>query len=153
MSLILATGSNIGDKKQNLEKALQMLKQKFEFIAASRIYHSDPVEYFDQDDFYNQVLEFQIPDSDPRKVFDVIKNIEKKMGREKVIPKGPRNIDIDIIFWGLEKYRDESLIIPHPAWSTRSFVVLPLKELPYWKTVEKNFEYTKNFDFKAIPIA
>ena len=61
MSLIIATGSNIGDRKENLTKALSYLQKYFNLISQSKIYKSAAVDYEDQPEFYNQLLEFSIP--------------------------------------------------------------------------------------------
>ncbi len=153
MSLILATGSNVGDSVFNLNKAKEYLLKKFKLISESRIYKSEPVEYLKQDDFFNQVLEFKIPDDiGPNSTFKYIKNIENLMGREKKIEKGPRNIDIDIIFWDYLFYESKNLVIPHHSWSKRSFVVEPLKELPFYEIIKKHYEMPLDFESWAKPI-
>ncbi len=153
MSLILATGSNIGNCLDNLKKAKQALSRNYEFIAESRVYKSEPVEYLDQNDFYNQVLEFKTPKSlSSIEVFKQIKKIERDLGRNKIIEKGPRNIDIDIIFWDLESFQNEFLTIPHLSWKKRSFVVLPLKELPFYEIIKKKIDIPDTFESWAKPI-
>ena len=78
--------------------------------------------------------------------------IEKKFGRTREILRGPRLIDIDIIFWGLEKIQTQQVVIPHPRWMDRSFVVRPLQELPFFKTLEKCFTIPKSFEVEAFPV-
>jgi 2-amino-4-hydroxy-6-hydroxymethyldihydropteridine diphosphokinase len=99
MSLIIATGSNIGNKIEHLEKAKNELKKFYTFKAQSQVFSSDAVDYTDQPGFYNQVLEFDIPDQSPIEVLNNLLDIEKQFGRVRDIDKGPRTIDIDIIFW------------------------------------------------------
>lgn len=152
MSLIIATGSNIGDSLQHLEEAKQILSQKFELIAASRVYVSKAVDYENQPDFFNQVLEFRIPALSPHQVMNELLAIEKSLGRNRNIPKGPRTIDLDIIFWGLDTINEPALTIPHPRWSERSFVVKPLQELPFFQTIEKCFTIPRSFNVDASPI-
>lgn len=152
MSLIIATGSNIGDKRKNLNLAKVELSRIFKFIACSRIYSSAAIEYTEQDDFFNQVLEFQIPNISPTCTMDTILEIENKLGRKRVIAKGPRVIDIDIIFWGTQNITQKNLKIPHPSWHKRSFVVYPLQEIPFFQTLSKNFIIPKHFDNDARPI-
>jgi 2-amino-4-hydroxy-6-hydroxymethyldihydropteridine diphosphokinase len=150
MSLILALGSNLGDRFLNLKVALNLINQKFLIIKQSQIYESKPVDYLNQPIFLNMVLECKIPDEFPLEVLNILKTIEKQMGRVKNIEKGPRKIDIDIIFWGTEIINYPELKIPHPEWSKRDFVFYPLQELPYYKTIEKNFAIpdTLNNDLK-----
>lgn len=153
MSLIIATGSNIGDSKSNLQEARAELEKHFTLIAQSRIYTSAAVDYLNQPDFFNQVLEFQIPKQyAPEDVMDLLLKIELSMGRKRDISKGPRTIDIDMIFWGLTEINTPLLTVPHPRWSQRSFIVYPLQELPFFKTIEKCFTIPKSFDVEALPI-
>ena len=152
MSLILATGSNLDNKQENLAKALAELSKHFNFIAQSSIYTSKAVEYLNQPDFYNQVLEFEIPSITPQETIKLVLEIEQKFGRRRDVAKGPRTIDIDIIFWGLEKIHADNLTVPHPAWNQRSFVLNPLKELPFFQTIKQNFDIPTELDNSASPI-
>lgn len=153
MSLIIATGSNLGDREKNLDQALEKLKGHFKFVAKSRIYFSAAIEYLNQPDFYNQVLEFEIPESSPEDTMDLILSIEQELGRRRDIPKGPRTIDIDIIFWKTESINAKNLTVPHPAWDQRSFVTLPLQELPYFQEIKKSFIIPTQFTNTATPVA
>lgn len=153
MSLIIATGSNQGQSLQLLAEAKSILQTKLVLIAESRIYKSQAVEYQNQPDFFNQTLEFTLPASmNPQQVMSWLLQIEKDMGRRRDIPKGPRTIDLDIIFWGLNSYSENDLIIPHPRWSERSFVVKPLQELPFFQTIEKCFIIPTSFTVDATPL-
>lgn len=152
MSLIIATGSNIGDSLQILKEAREKLSEHFVLIAQSRIYTSPAVEYLDQPDFFNQVLEFEKPDLDPVMVMAKLLIIEQEFGRNRKVPKGPRTLDLDIIFWGLDKISNDSLTVPHPRWLERSFVVKPLQELPFFQRIEKCFTIPRSFHADAFPI-
>lgn len=152
MSLIIATGTNLNNKLENLHQAKALLSEKFEFIAESSIYTSAAIEYLNQPDFYNQVLEFKTPELTPPTILTIILEIEKLMGRVRVIDKGPRIIDIDIIFFGLLEISLPDLKIPHPAWSQRSFVVKPLQQLPFYQTLKKHFIIPTEFNNIATPI-
>ncbi len=152
MSLIIATGSNQGDSLQYLKNALTRLSQHYQLIAASRVYTSQAVDYEDQPDFFNQVLEFKLPPLPPEKVMETLLQIEKDLGRFRDIPKGPRTIDIDIIFWDLLTLHTKNLTLPHPRWSERSFVVRPLSELPFFQTIEKCFTIPQSYKVEATPI-
>ena len=140
MSLILATGSNLNKKKENLEQAKNELSKHFSFIAESNIFTSPAVDYLNQPDFLNQVLEFELPtDKTPDQVMQMILDIEFSLGRRRDIPKGPRTIDIDIIFWNLKEFKTKMVTIPHPSWQDRSFVVLPLHDLPFFSQIQKHY--------------
>ena len=152
MALIIATGSNIGDSIHTLSKAKMRLSEFFDLVAESRIYQSAAVEYLDQPDFYNQVLEFRLPALSPAQVMEKLLEIEKEFGRNRDIPKGPRTLDLDIIFWDLVNIQEDALIIPHPRWNERSFVVRPIQELPFFQTIEKCFTIPRTFSVEAFPI-
>lgn len=152
MSLILATGSNLGDRKKNLELAKEQLDLFFSSLAVSRVFESPAVDYESQPDFYNQLLEYEIPKISPAETIDLILKIEKSLGRIRNKPKGPRIVDIDIIFWGTDSINLTNLIIPHPAWQDRSFIVLPLQELPYFQTLQNSFIIPSNFKNNAKPV-
>ncbi len=152
MSLIIATGSNIGESVKTLKAAQQELSRHFHFIAASRIYYSKAVEYENQPDFYNQVLEFSLPDKTPDEVMTLLLDIEKKFGRHRDIPKGPRTLDVDMIFWDTTSWNSDIVKIPHPRWAERSFVVKPLQELPFFQTIQKCFTIPQAFTIDAAPL-
>jgi len=152
MSLIIATGSNLGESIHLLTQAKIILKQKFGMIAESKIYTSRAIEYENQPDFFNQVLELPLPPLSPVELINELLSIEKSFGRSRNIPKGPRPLDLDIIFWNLEIIHEENLVIPHPRWMERSFVVKPLSELPFFQTIEKCFTIPKTFEIDACPI-
>lgn len=152
MSLIIATGSNLGDSLSILREAKEHLCQEFALIAESRIYRSAAVDYEAQPDFFNQVLEFALPESLPDEVMQKLLHIETSMGRQRTQWRGPRTIDLDIIFWGMTSISSDRLIVPHPRWSERSFVVRPLMELPFFQSIEKCFTIPESFKIDAYPI-
>jgi 2-amino-4-hydroxy-6-hydroxymethyldihydropteridine diphosphokinase len=152
MSLIIATGSNLDHPIKNLEEAKLILANKFDLIAASRVYRSVAVDYVNQPDFFNQVLEFTVPNLSPDHVMEWLLETEKSLGRTRDISRGPRTIDMDIIFWGMETHHTKLVSIPHPRWPERSFVIRPLQELPFFKTIEKCFTIPKSFQVEAYPV-
>lgn len=154
MSIFIATGSNLGDSLLHLANAKKNLCQKFTLIAESQIYYSPPVGYTDQPNFYNQVLEFEDASISPHEIIKLLLQIETEMGRVRNIKDGPRIIDIDFLFYHLEqiKLSDPELIIPHPRLFERSFVILPLMELPGFQMLKKHFTFkTEQFDSPAWP--
>lgn len=152
MPIVIATGTNLGDRKLNLEKCLNELQKHFVLLEKSRIYESKAVDYLNQPDFYNQVLVFETPLASPNDTMLKILSIEHSLGRSRDIAKGPRVIDIDLLFYDIEKIETEILSLPHPRLFLRSFVVLPLRELTYFKTLEKHFTFPQKFDNDATPI-
>lgn len=152
MSLFIATGSNIGNKKEHLINAKLELQKHFELIAESRIYTSKAVDYEAQDDFYNQVLEFKTPELSPDEIMDILLNIEANLGRTREILRGPRTIDLDILFIDAKILQTAKVNIPHPRLFDRSFVVLPLSELPGFQFLKNQFQFKFTFTNEAHPI-
>lgn len=152
-SFFIATGTNLGDRGFNLKTASSQLQKHFKLIAESNIYESPAVDYLNQPDFYNQVLEFTIPNILPQNAMSLLLEIEKEMGRNRLIPKGPRLIDLDILFWKLDEIQTDTLLVPHPRLFERSFVVLPLSELPGFKILEQKFKFNFSFNNHATPIS
>ena len=153
MSLIIALGSNIGDSIQNLADAKKELCHHFHLVAESRIYRSTAVDYENQPDFYNQVLQFDIPTNlTPGQSMDLCLEIEKKLGRTRQVLRGPRTIDIDIIFWENAVINSNHITIPHPRWQDRSFVVRPLSELPFFQQISQWHKIPTSFTIEAFPV-
>lgn len=144
--LILSTGSNIGDRVNYLNQAKFLLSKSFNFVEESSIYESPAVDYLNQPDFLNQVLSFQLPELTPEQTLNEVLNIELLLGRERLIDKGPRTIDIDILFWDNLKIESKNLMIPHPRLFERSFIVEPLQELSYFSQLQKSFSFSEVFD-------
>lgn len=153
MSVIIALGSNIGDCQLNLSNAYCQLLQHLKPIAASRIYRSAAVDYLNQPDFYNQVLEFETPTNlTPGQLMDLCLLIEQQLGRTRHILRGPRTIDIDIIFWDNIRLESSHITLPHPRWSERSFVVRPLQELPFFSVISSWHKVPTSFTMEAVPV-
>jgi len=141
MALIVGLGSNLVNKVENLERAEALLRQNFDFVAKSRLYLSPPVDYLDQPDFVNQAMEFKRPESQPDKIMEILLKIENEMGRQRSIPKGPRIIDLDLLFFGQKTFKSSNVEVPHPRLFERNFVVLPLMELPYYSVLKNVFPF------------
>ncbi len=151
MSLIISTGTNLGEREKSLERAKKELSTYFDLMEYSRVYSSSAVDYFDQPDFLNQVLAFKLPSTSPTQTIRKVLEIETELGRIRNIPKGPRIIDIDILFWGKERIEEPELQVPHPRLFERSFIVLPLKELEIFNELNKDFDFPNTFSNEAIP--
>ena len=127
---IFSLGSNLGNRLRFLESARRELSKVFEERKASNIYESVAVDYTQQPPFLNQLIEYEKSKRTPDKILDIILRIEEKFGRMRSIDKGPRTLDIDLIFLGDIEMSSPTLQIPHPRWAERSFVYWPLHELP-----------------------
>lgn len=124
----LALGSNLGDRMENLLAAVRGLFPRAPVCRVSPVYETPPWGYLDQPNFLNMVVEVQTSLS-PRELLDYLKELEVKIGREKSVPNGPRQIDLDILFYENQIYQDEELTIPHPRLRGRAFVLLPMADL------------------------
>lgn len=152
-NIVLALGSNLGNKLEHIHNAKKEISKLLSIIEESAIYSSAAVDYLEQPPFLNQVITCQLSkETTPNELMKSLLAIEQLLGRKRVIDKGPRVIDIDIIFWGNESIKTDLVIIPHPRWFNRSFVVHPLRELPYSKTLEKFFTFPKTTANNALPI-
>ncbi len=127
-NIYLSLGTNVGDKNKNLLDAINFLSDFGKILDISSVYKTEPVLYEEQDDFLNIVIEFDYQET-AQSLLNLIKSIETKMGRKKIIRYGPRIIDIDIIFFKGEEIRQKDLTIPHYDWHNRLFVLQPLYEL------------------------
>jgi 2-amino-4-hydroxy-6-hydroxymethyldihydropteridine diphosphokinase len=124
----LSLGSNQGDRRANLEAALEHLRELGELVAVSSFYETEPVGVIRQDWFLNCAVALETEQM-PRQFMARILAIEKAMGRRRVQPQGPRNIDIDIVLFGNSVVKTATLTIPHPAMHERRFVLAPLAEI------------------------
>ncbi len=128
VKVYLALGSNMGDRRRYLERAIQHLPPPVRVLKTSTIYETEPWGYEDQPAFLNQVIQGRTTLSPPE-LLVYLKDIEDHMGREETFRYGPRVIDIDILFYGSRTYEDEMLQIPHPRIAERAFVLIPLAEI------------------------
>jgi len=127
-SIYLSLGSNIGDRTENLTKAIVELSKKMKIVKSSSIYETEPLLFENQNSFLNMILEVDYKGS-PDQLLDSIKIIENDMGRESTFRYGPRLIDIDIIFFNNYEVNQDNLTIPHYDWRNRLFVIEPLYEV------------------------
>ncbi|MBP8003128.1 MAG: 2-amino-4-hydroxy-6-hydroxymethyldihydropteridine diphosphokinase [Chloroflexi bacterium] len=124
----LSLGTNVGDKVQNLERALLALQGVGTVTAVSPVYETRPWGGVSQPDFLN-VCAAASTDLAPRPLLTALKIIERELGREPGIHWGPRLIDLDILFYNDLIYHDDALTIPHPLLTERAFVLVPLADI------------------------
>jgi 2-amino-4-hydroxy-6-hydroxymethyldihydropteridine diphosphokinase len=124
----LVLGSNIGEKEQHLTQALHLISQICTIQKKSHIYLTEPVGYTDQDWFLNIAIEAET-DLSPEDLLTSLQSIERSLGRIKTRTKGPRIIDIDILFYDDQILQTKQLIIPHPSVHERLFMLRPLMDV------------------------
>ncbi|KAJ5635103.1 uncharacterized protein N7484_008416 [Penicillium longicatenatum] len=125
----IALGSNVGDRVDMIEKAcLELDRVNIKVKRTSSLFETTPMYVLDQDTFMNGVCEVETSLS-PMELLDTIQSIEIELGRKKLIDKGPRSIDLDILLYDQEIFAHERLNVPHNLMLDRDFVLRPLCQL------------------------
>jgi 2-amino-4-hydroxy-6-hydroxymethyldihydropteridine diphosphokinase len=125
----LSLGSNVGDREANLRKAIDLLRApRLVLKRVSPVYETDPLDVKDQGKFLNLVVEIET-DLFPMMLLSHVQRIEKALGRQRLIDKGPRTIDIDILLYAKSIIHSPKLAVPHPRMHERRFVLEPMVEL------------------------
>ena len=127
--VILSLGSNLGNPKENLDRAVAALNAVGIVKETAPYILSKPEGYPSQNDFVNTVLVLETP-LEPMPLLRALKKLEKDLGRTPTFTNGPRVIDLDILFYDdkiiFEDADDYTLFIPHPRLHEREFVLKPL---------------------------
>jgi 2-amino-4-hydroxy-6-hydroxymethyldihydropteridine diphosphokinase len=127
----LGLGSNVGDRRANLQAAADALPAHgVEVLASSSVYETEPVgEVLDQPAFLNACVRIETA-LGPEALLDACKAVEAALGRASGgVRHGPRPVDADVLLLGDEAYASERLEIPHRELARRRFVLVPLLEL------------------------
>lgn len=128
----LGLGTNLGDRKANLERAVQMIRERIgDIVALSSFVCTKPWGFESENKFLNAVVRVSTEMS-PRAILAAAKEIEKEMGRTQKSVGGiyhDRIIDIDILLYGDLVLQSEDLVIPHPLMASRDFVMIPMAEI------------------------
>lgn len=124
----LALGSNVGNGDAQFDAAIGLLADKLENIKQAKRYTSKAFGFTDQPDFLNTALEAET-NLQPLELLSFVKDVEARVGRIKRFRWGPREIDIDIVFYGDEIVNEPNLQIPHVSFNERDFVLKPLCDL------------------------
>jgi len=131
----LGLGSNVGDRRANLQAAVDLLPgHGVAVLASSSVYETEPVgEVLDQRDFYNACIRIETA-LEPDELLAACKAVEQELGRTLegqpgYVRHGPRPIDVDLLLLGDREYRSDRLTLPHAEVTARRFVLEPLLEL------------------------
>jgi 2-amino-4-hydroxy-6-hydroxymethyldihydropteridine diphosphokinase len=130
---LLGLGSNIGDRRLHLQRAVDALPTVgVRVLAASSVYDTDPAgEVLDQASFLNGCLRVRTALA-PLELLDAVKRLERELGREEgEVHHGPRSIDIDILLLGALELHDQRMTLPHEQLLNRRFVLIPALELDF----------------------
>lgn len=122
----LSLGSNLGDREANIRQALEMLEAPdLHVLRVAPLFETEPQDVSGQPWFINTVAEIGTT-LFPRQLLSRIQKIEREIGRKRLVEKGPRTIDIDIVLLGRFQVQGPELTIPHPRFAERRFVLEPL---------------------------
>ena len=127
----LGLGSNVGDRRANLQAAVDALPAHgVQVVASSSVYDTEPVgEVLDQPEFLNAVVGVETS-LEPEVLLDACKAVERELGRQVGgVRHGPRPIDVDVLLLGDVAFASERLRLPHAEVTSRRFVLVPLLEL------------------------
>jgi 2-amino-4-hydroxy-6-hydroxymethyldihydropteridine diphosphokinase len=137
-TIYLSMGSNMGDRAQNIRRAIEALGAPApaasgdwpiaRVVRVSSLYETEPVEMREQAWFLNCVVEAET-DLMPQQLMRALLEIERALGRKRRVPKGPRLIDMDILLFGSSVVHTAELEIPHPRMAERRFVLVPFAEI------------------------
>jgi len=128
VNVYLGLGSNLGDRENNLIAAVEHLSNNLAVMKVSPVYETEPMGYKEQPLFLNTAVS-AVTGLKPLDLLDMVKRIERDMGRKPDFRNSPRLVDIDILFYGDSIMRTTRLIIPHPRIAERAFVLAPLAEI------------------------
>jgi 2-amino-4-hydroxy-6-hydroxymethyldihydropteridine diphosphokinase len=126
----IGLGANLGDRKQNILRALEMLSgsRGIRLETVSTFLETDPIGLKDQPPYLNCVAEI-VTTLDPADLQEACQSIEQRLGRRRALRWAPRTIDLDILLYGSKPVRNANLVIPHPEIANRPFVQAALREL------------------------
>ncbi len=127
---LIALGANLGDRNGAIDAAvttLGRLEHTLE-LATSTLIETDPVGHAGQPKFLNGVtaIATALP---PEQLLAALLAIERAHGRERSFQNAPRTLDLDLLFYGQEHINQPGLVVPHPKWQERMFVLVPLGEI------------------------
>jgi 2-amino-4-hydroxy-6-hydroxymethyldihydropteridine diphosphokinase len=126
--IYLALGSNLGDRLANLRAALHALAPQIRVTKESKVYETPPWGYEDQPAFLNMAISAETS-LEPVALLAHLKNLEADLGRVRTFQYGPRQIDLDILFYDNLTLEAPLLRIPHPHLHERAFVLVPLNDI------------------------
>lgn len=130
MRAYIGLGSNVGEREENLVRAISLLDSSpgIRVLRRASLYETEPVGVEAQPWFFNTVVEVEA-ELAPGELLRRMKEIEKALGREDRGRWGPREIDLDLLLYGDLVMEEDGLVLPHPELHRRRFVLEPLCEL------------------------
>jgi 2-amino-4-hydroxy-6-hydroxymethyldihydropteridine diphosphokinase len=128
-TVYIALGSNVGDRAALLVRAVEAMNAAaIRVLRQSSLYVTEPVDAPRQACFLNAVVEAETPLL-PLQLLHAVLRIERELGRRRIVPHGPRTVDLDILLYGASVIHTSELEVPHPRLPVRRFVLTPLAEI------------------------
>jgi 2-amino-4-hydroxy-6-hydroxymethyldihydropteridine diphosphokinase len=124
----IALGSNLGDRRAHLDRAIERLHDPISSLVCSRYYETEPVGVGPQPRFLNAAITGETA-LGPRVLLETLLALEAADGRERPFPGAPRTLDLDLILYGEWIIDEPGLLVPHPRFRERQFVLEPLAEI------------------------
>lgn len=151
----LGIGGNLGDTQQNLINVISNLAHQLdvEVLSVSKLYKTPPWGKTDQPAFLNACILVETSLT-ARRLLDKCLDIEQKLGRVRAERWGPRQVDIDILYFGDEVIVEEGLEVPHPRMTDRAFVMQPLSDISPDKLISGKFvsQWAQELHDEAIEV-
>ncbi len=133
MRVAIALGSNRGDRERILRDAMAALVEHLDDVRVSTFHETEPVGVGPQPLFLNAAAVGSTTLS-ARDLLAALLDIERRFGRERPSPGAPRTLDLDLILYGDSVIDGSDLVVPHPRFRERAFVLAPLAEIAAdWK--------------------
>ncbi|HEY1866092.1 MAG TPA: 2-amino-4-hydroxy-6-hydroxymethyldihydropteridine diphosphokinase [Candidatus Acidoferrales bacterium] len=125
----ISLGSNVGDRALTLERALGAMEAKgIRILRQSSLYQTEPVDAPPQAWFLNSVVEAETLLM-PLQLLKALESVERMFHRQRIVARGPRTLDLDLLLYGSSVIHTKELEVPHPRMNSRRFVLVPLAEL------------------------
>ena len=126
--VFVGLGSNVGDRLDNMRRAVEGLRRDADVVAVSPLYETEPVGYAAQGAFLNAAVEVAT-DASPEDLLAHLRGIEAELGKATPFENGPRTIDLDLLLYGDDVVSVPGLQVPHPRMHERRFVLVPLADI------------------------
>lgn len=125
----IALGSNVGDRRAHLDEAVSKLRLLLRNIRISRYYETEPVGVSGPQPFFLNAAVVGETTQSASGLLTGLLAIETQLGRERPFPNAPRTIDLDLVLFGNQTIDEPELMVPHPRFRERQFVLEPLAEI------------------------
>ena len=134
-SCYIGIGSNLGDARDNVERAIAMLGELSDtkLTGQSSLFRTAPLDA-GGDDYINAVARIETRMPAPE-LLTALQAIEQRFGRERPYRNAPRTLDLDLLLYGEQTITSESLVVPHPRMTQRAFVLIPLLQIDPFVTI------------------